>query len=74
MTMNLYQEAARLYVRYVNHASPLQAEALLMDYLPADNLDGRVCDIPIEGISAFMDTLRELLDAPREAIWQPTGR
>lgn len=65
-TETLYRDAARLYVRYVNHGGPFWAEALLMDYLPANNPDGRVCDISAEQIPAFMDALRKQLDTPQE--------
>lgn len=62
MTETLYREAARLHVRYAHHCGPVWAEGLLMDYLPTNNPDGRVCDIPVEQIPAFMDALREKLD------------
>ena len=68
MTDTLYREAARLYVRYAQHCGPVWAEGLLMDYLPANHLDGRVCDIPMEQLPAFMDAMREKLDTPRETV------
>ena len=68
MTDTLYREAARLYVRYAHYCGPVWAEGLLMDYLPANHLDGRVRDIPVAQLPAFMDTIREKLDTPQETV------
>lgn len=56
----IYHAAARRYVQYGSKYGFCFAEFLLADFLPQKKkLSGKVCDIPVDRIPAFMEALKK---------------